>query len=187
MWIFLCHCKIWTSAEQSPCWCKGKCACYACLSREQPGSQSRGICCVWGLPFRLPARGWIHGAFSVCAALTGTAASSHQRHELRTQRRALVSWRHPRSTVKIMRLQRSPGLVDLLWLATFMCVCHSTTAIDIPLEGECWLELLYISNEHIFTKDAEAYTFSSVNAIKVWLTQITKNKTLSTLFTLHYI
>lgn len=30
-------------------------------ARSSRGSQSRGICCVWGLPFRLPARGWIHG------------------------------------------------------------------------------------------------------------------------------
>lgn len=34
---------------------------YAWLSREQSGSQSRGICCVWGLPLCLPARGWTHG------------------------------------------------------------------------------------------------------------------------------
>lgn len=47
---------------------------YAWLSREQLGSQSRGICCVLGLPFRLPRRGWNHGAFSVCATFTGTAS-----------------------------------------------------------------------------------------------------------------
>lgn len=73
---------------------------YAWLSREQSGSQSRGICRVWGLPFRLPARGWIHGAFSVCAVFTGTASPAHQRNELRTLERSLVSWGRPRFTVK---------------------------------------------------------------------------------------
>lgn len=87
-------------------WCKWKHTvrlCSAWLSREQPGSRSPGICCVWGLPFCLPARGRIHGLFSSCAAaVTGTASLTRQRDALSTQRRegALVSVACPVATVK---------------------------------------------------------------------------------------
>lgn len=76
---------------------------YAWLSREQPSSRSRGICCVWGLPFCLPARGRIHGLFSSCAAaVTGTASLTCQRcteHAAETEG-ALVSSARPVTTVK---------------------------------------------------------------------------------------
>lgn len=57
---------------------------YAWLSPEQWGFQSRGICRVWGLPFcLLLVRGWIHGAFFICASLTGAASLVCQRNELK--------------------------------------------------------------------------------------------------------
>lgn len=93
----LCHTKIWTSSELSPRWWEWKCVPgYAWLSREQSGLESRGICFVWSfLPFCLPARGWIHGVFYICATLQ--VLHLHHSHELKTKWRALISCDCPRS------------------------------------------------------------------------------------------
>ena len=37
-----------------------------------------------------------------------------------------------------MRLQRSPGMAAVLGLIVCVCAFHTTTAFDIPLEGECF-------------------------------------------------
>lgn len=43
-----------------------------------------------------------------------------------------------------MRLrQRSPAVVAALGLMTCVCAFYATTAVDIPLEGECRLRLPY--------------------------------------------
>lgn len=133
--------KIRTSAELSPCWCKWKMCVvpgYAWLSREQSSSQSRGICCVWGLPFRLPA--WRVGGFMGPSPSVLLSQVPHLQHARE------MNWGHRRGSIhffrtseihrETMRLQRSLGLVAALGVITCICAFYTTAALDIPLEGE---------------------------------------------------
>lgn len=61
-----------------------------------------------------------------------------------------------------MRSQKRTGLVVVLGLATFICAFHTTTAIDIPLEGECCLVILDMSNEYIFTNECNGQRCGSL-------------------------
>ena len=141
MWIFLCHSKTWSSAQQRGSVDANENVRCARLCLAEQGAV--GLPVTWdllclGFAF-LSASAWVDSWGPSPSVLLSQVQhlSTRQRNELRTQRRQ--STRFLRTSEIYSETMRSPRLVAVLGLITCYCALYTTAAIDIPLEGECWL------------------------------------------------
>lgn len=112
---------------------KWKCAMFCKAEQRAVWLQVTGDWLCLGFAI-LCASMWVDswGLLHLCC-FTGTAPPAYERNELRT---APVCWEQPRINSETMRLQRSSGLAAKLIIIACICAFHTTTAMDIPLEGE---------------------------------------------------